>query len=139
MPALITPMTAGGEVDLPAWESLLRFHAEQGSDAVVVGGTTGESPALTGNELMVWGANLPAQITRFDAAVGTGTSLAEADLQLVPRLAIDTGQPLRISWTAQNEEPGLALELFAVNERGTRYPIASQYTTTDRQLAGDTG
>lgn len=51
MVAVVTPMTAGGAIDFPAWERLLRFHAEQQTDAVVVGGTTGESPTLETAEL----------------------------------------------------------------------------------------
>jgi 4-hydroxy-tetrahydrodipicolinate synthase len=47
MVAVVTPMTATGEVDLAAWDRLLAWHAEQGTDAVVVVGTTGESPTVT--------------------------------------------------------------------------------------------
>lgn len=51
MVAAVTPMTADGAIDLVAWERLLRFHAEEGTDAVVVAGTTGESPVLSNDEL----------------------------------------------------------------------------------------
>ncbi len=51
IPALVTPMRQDGAIDLGAWERLLDFHLESGSDAVVVGGTTGESPALERAEL----------------------------------------------------------------------------------------
>jgi 4-hydroxy-tetrahydrodipicolinate synthase len=51
MVAVVTPMTASGEIDFPAWERLLHFHAEHGTDALVVGGTTGESPTLESGEL----------------------------------------------------------------------------------------
>lgn len=51
MVAIVTPMKAGGEIDFDAWERLLHFHADNGTDAVVVGGTTGESPTLSGAEL----------------------------------------------------------------------------------------
>lgn len=51
MVAVVTPMTTDGEIDFPAWERLLRFHADQGTDALVVGGTTGESPTLSAAEL----------------------------------------------------------------------------------------
>ncbi|HKE43080.1 MAG TPA: 4-hydroxy-tetrahydrodipicolinate synthase [Steroidobacteraceae bacterium] len=51
MVAAVTPMTAGGEIDFPAWERLLQFHAEQNTDAIVVGGTTGESPTVDAAEL----------------------------------------------------------------------------------------
>ena len=51
IPALVTPMRQDGAIDFDAWERLLDFHLESGSDAVVVGGTTGESPALERAEL----------------------------------------------------------------------------------------
>jgi 4-hydroxy-tetrahydrodipicolinate synthase len=50
IPALVTPMRANGALDLDAWDRLLDFHAEQGSDGVVVAGTTGESPTLERDE-----------------------------------------------------------------------------------------
>jgi 4-hydroxy-tetrahydrodipicolinate synthase len=51
IPALVTPMSGDGAVDFAAWDRLLDFHLAEGSDAVVVGGTTGESAALEQSEL----------------------------------------------------------------------------------------
>jgi 4-hydroxy-tetrahydrodipicolinate synthase len=51
IPALVTPMRGDGAIDLEAWDALLDFHAREGSDGVVVGGTTGESPTLERAEL----------------------------------------------------------------------------------------
>ena len=51
IPALVTPMRGDGAIDFEAWDRLLDFHLAEGSDAVVVGGTTGESPALERSEL----------------------------------------------------------------------------------------
>lgn len=48
--ALVTPMFEDGSIDLAAWEGLLDWHLEAGTDGVVVGGTTGESPVLTAGE-----------------------------------------------------------------------------------------
>lgn len=45
--AIVTPLTIDGAVDWPAWDRLLDFHLREGSDGIVVAGTTGESPALT--------------------------------------------------------------------------------------------
>ena len=50
--ALVTPMTADEAVDLPAWRRLVRFHVENGTAGVVVGGTTGESATLSDAELL---------------------------------------------------------------------------------------
>lgn len=51
MVAIVTPMTTDGEIDFQAWQRLLEFHLEEGTDALVVGGTTGESPTLSAAEL----------------------------------------------------------------------------------------
>ena len=48
--ALVTPMDGDGAVDLDAWDSLLDWHAEAGTRGIVVGGTTGESATLSGEE-----------------------------------------------------------------------------------------
>jgi len=47
MVALITPMTATGEVDEAALERLVGFHLDNKTDAIVAVGTTGESSTLT--------------------------------------------------------------------------------------------
>src|SRR3981189_2355798 len=44
--AIVTPMRGEGAVDWPAGDRLLDFHIREGSDGIVVAGTTGESPAL---------------------------------------------------------------------------------------------
>lgn len=47
MPAIVTPMQSDGVVDEPAFRSLLDWHIESGSDAIVAVGTTGESATLS--------------------------------------------------------------------------------------------
>jgi 4-hydroxy-tetrahydrodipicolinate synthase len=48
--ALVTPMTESGDVDHVAFGRLLDWHATQGSDGIVVAGTTGESATVTAAE-----------------------------------------------------------------------------------------
>jgi len=45
--ALITPFTAAGAVDYPAWQRLLDFVIDGGAEYLVINGTTGESPTTT--------------------------------------------------------------------------------------------
>ena len=45
--AIVTPMTAEGAVDWASWDRLLDFHLAEGTDGIVVAGTTGESPVLS--------------------------------------------------------------------------------------------
>ncbi len=44
--ALITPMNRDGSVDYASLEKLVEYHIEQGTDAIVAVGTTGESATL---------------------------------------------------------------------------------------------
>jgi 4-hydroxy-tetrahydrodipicolinate synthase len=48
--ALVTPMTESGDVDLVAFGRLLDWHVKQGTDGIVVAGTTGESATVTAPE-----------------------------------------------------------------------------------------
>jgi 4-hydroxy-tetrahydrodipicolinate synthase len=51
MVAIVTPMSADGALDWSAWDRLLDFHLQEGSDGIVVAGTTGESPVLSAAEI----------------------------------------------------------------------------------------
>lgn len=46
IPAIITPMQADGSLDISALRRLLDWHIAEGSDGIVVVGTTGESPTV---------------------------------------------------------------------------------------------
>lgn len=48
--AIVTPLGPDGSLDLTAMTRLLEWHVEQGTDAVVAVGTTGESATLTVEE-----------------------------------------------------------------------------------------
>src|ERR1700722_10751895 len=51
MVAIVTPMTVDGALDWPAWDRFVDFHAREGTDGIVVAGTTGESPVLSADEI----------------------------------------------------------------------------------------
>src|SRR5512140_575151 len=44
--AIVTPMAADGALDLPRLKSLIEWHIAEGTDGVVIVGTTGESPTV---------------------------------------------------------------------------------------------
>ena len=48
--ALVTPFDADNRVDYGSLKRLIDFHVAEGSDGVVIAGTTGESPTLTRDE-----------------------------------------------------------------------------------------
>jgi len=50
MVALITPMHPHGSLDLESYRSLIDWHAAEGTDALVVVGTSGESPTVNVDE-----------------------------------------------------------------------------------------
>ena len=45
--ALVTPMLSNGDVDFPQLEALIDFHVREGTQALVIAGTTGESATLS--------------------------------------------------------------------------------------------
>ena len=48
--ALVTPMSGDGSVDYTQLEALIDFHVKQGTNALVIAGTTGESATLNPQE-----------------------------------------------------------------------------------------
>jgi 4-hydroxy-tetrahydrodipicolinate synthase len=75
IPALVTPMGEDGSIDFAAWDALLDFHLAAGSDGVVVGGTTGESPVLERGELEELIRRAKARLGgRIPVIAGSGTN-----------------------------------------------------------------
>src|SRR4051794_7161898 len=48
--AIVTPMKTGGKLDLAGFRKLIDWHTAEGSDGIVVVGTTGESPTVDFDE-----------------------------------------------------------------------------------------
>ena len=48
--AIVTPMHADGSLDLPGLKKLIDWHIAEGTDGIVIVGTTGESPTVTVDE-----------------------------------------------------------------------------------------
>lgn len=88
IPALVTPMRASGLVDLQAWERLLDFHVAEGTDAVVVGGTTGESPTLEPFEVVDLVQRAKQRVGgRMPIIAGSGTNSTAKSIELSRELA----------------------------------------------------
>jgi 4-hydroxy-tetrahydrodipicolinate synthase len=74
MVAIVTPMSADGNLDWPAWDRLLDFHLREGTEGIVVAGTTGESPALTLEEIEELTRRAVARCRgKLKVVVGAGT------------------------------------------------------------------
>src|SRR5689334_19708205 len=55
--AMATPFTADGDLDLDGAATLARWLVANGSDGLVITGTTGEAPTLTDEEdVLLWSA-----------------------------------------------------------------------------------
>ncbi|MDP9083440.1 MAG: 4-hydroxy-tetrahydrodipicolinate synthase [Pseudomonadota bacterium] len=93
MVAIVTPMTADGGLDLAAWERLLDFHANEGTAGIVVAGTTGESPALSSEEIEELTRRAVARCRgKVQVIVGTGThgtASTVARTRTLSRLGVD--------------------------------------------------
>jgi 4-hydroxy-tetrahydrodipicolinate synthase len=91
--AIVTPMTADGGLDWPAWDGLLDFHVREGTDGIVVAGTTGESPALTLDEIEELSRRAVARCSgKLKVVVGAGThstSSTVARTRILSRLGVD--------------------------------------------------
>lgn len=80
MVALVTPMTEKLEIDYPAIERLIEFHISEGTDAIVMVGTTGESPTVNfaeHQEIIAFAVKVAKKRLPIIAGAG-GNSTAEA-------------------------------------------------------------
>jgi 4-hydroxy-tetrahydrodipicolinate synthase len=72
--AMVTPFRGDGSVDLESFRELAAFLVENGSDGLVVCGTTGESPTLSDEEkLELFAAAVDTVGGRATVVAGTGT------------------------------------------------------------------
>jgi 4-hydroxy-tetrahydrodipicolinate synthase len=72
--AVVTPFAEDGSINLDAFKRLCVHLVENGSDGVVVAGTTGEAPTLSDEErLGLFQAALEAVGDRANVVAGTGT------------------------------------------------------------------
>jgi 4-hydroxy-tetrahydrodipicolinate synthase len=89
--ALVTPMSADGRIDFECLERLIDWQVEQGSDALVIAGTTGESATLSKTEhvdLIRRSADIAAG--RIPVFAGTGSNSTQQTIDLSLEVA-DSG------------------------------------------------
>ena len=81
--AIVTPMHEDGSLDLAAFRSLIDFHIDQGTDGIVVVGTTGESPTVDveEHELLIAEAVKHAA-GRIPIIAGTGANSTREAIEL---------------------------------------------------------
>ena len=73
VPAMVTPFTEDGELDLDATQTLANHLVDHGADGIVATGTTGETSTLTDDEnIQVFEAIVEAVGDRAKVVAGTG-------------------------------------------------------------------
>lgn len=86
--ALVTPFTEQGNVDYAAFEDLINWHVEQGSDGLVIMGTTGESATMSHDEhVMVVSAACELADGRINIIAGNGSNATAEAVHLTERMA----------------------------------------------------
>lgn len=91
--ALVTPFDGNNRVDYTSLKRLIDFHVEQGSNGIVIAGTTGESPTLKRSEhIELIGRSVEIAAGRIPVIAGTGSNSTFQSIELSravsdPRLA----------------------------------------------------
>lgn len=119
MVALVTPMAEGGELDYEALDRLIEFHVENGTDAIVAVGTTGESATLDEREhCRVIRHTVDRVRGRIPVIAGTGANSTTEAITLT-RCAMQAGADACLLVTPYYNKPtqeGLYLHHKAVAE-----------------------
>jgi len=124
--AIVTPMRADGAIDFEAWTRLLEFHVANGTDGIVVGGTTGESATLRDAELrellLRAGELLQGRMTLI---AGAGTSSTAATVERVGWLSELPIDALLLVTPAYNRptQEGLYQHFAAAAAAAARKPL----------------
>ena len=84
--AIVTPFKADGEVDVERFRALAAHLVDNGSDGLVVTGTTGESPTLSDDERFeLYEAAVDTVGDRATVVAGTGTYSTDHSIHLTKR------------------------------------------------------
>jgi 4-hydroxy-tetrahydrodipicolinate synthase len=101
--AIVTPMRPDGAIDLEAWARLIDFHVANGTNGIVVGGTSGESATLREAELRELIVRACSQLKgRIPVIAGAGTSSTATTAE-------------RVGWLSELPIDGLLLVTPAYN------------------------
>jgi 4-hydroxy-tetrahydrodipicolinate synthase len=117
MVALVTPMSARGAIDSASLSGLIEFHIDNGTDAIVAVGTTGESATLDHQEhCKVIRMVVDGVAGRIPVIAGTGANATPEAIALT-RCALQAGADACLLVTPYYNKPtqeGLYLHFKAV-------------------------
>lgn len=124
--ALVTPMNSNGEIDQPKLEKLVEWHIKEGTDGIVVVGTTGESSTLTSAESeSVIKIAVAAANKRIPIIAGTGTSSTQQTIEQTQKaraLGADAALIITPYYNRPTQE-GLFLHYQAIANAVPGFPI----------------
>ncbi|TYS80627.1 4-hydroxy-tetrahydrodipicolinate synthase [Rossellomorea aquimaris] len=88
---MVTPFDRKGNIDFTKTTQLIQYLIENGSDSLVVAGTTGESPTLTKEEKIALFRHVVKVVNgRVPVIAGTGSNNTHASIELTKK-AIEAG------------------------------------------------
>lgn len=123
--AMVTPFNQNNEVDFEKTSRLLDHLIENGTDAVVVAGTTGESPTLSVDEKLALFEHVVKYVNgRIPVLAGTGSNDTKSSIYLTKQaeaLGVD-GIMLVIPYYNKPSQAGL-YEHFKVIAAETTLPV----------------
>jgi 4-hydroxy-tetrahydrodipicolinate synthase len=106
--AMVTPFSEDGEVDLPAARRVARFLTENGSDGLVLAGTTGESPTLDDSEKLALVRAVREEVgPEAQLIAGTGSNDTRHSVELT-RAATEAGADAALIVTPYYNKPNPA-------------------------------
>ena len=84
--AIVTPMLDDGRLDIPSLNALIDFHINQGTDGIVIVGTTGESPTVDFDEHCLLIKTAVDQVKgRVPVIAGTGANSTREAIELTQK------------------------------------------------------
>jgi len=117
--ALVTPMLGNGDVDFSQLEALIDFHVREGTQALVIAGTTGESATLSpGEHCELLSKSYEIINRRLPMIAGTGANSTAEAIELT-RCAAKVGAEAALLVTPYYNKPtqrGLVLHHRAIAE-----------------------
>lgn len=119
MVAIVTPMKSNGDLDFPGLKSLIDWHVAEGTDGIVIVGTTGESPTVDFDEHhRLIAAAVEFVNKRIPVIAGTGANSTKEAIQL-SQFAQRAGADYSLSVVPYYNKPtqaGLYLHFKAIAE-----------------------
>ncbi|MEQ1668797.1 MAG: 4-hydroxy-tetrahydrodipicolinate synthase [Sulfuriferula sp.] len=104
--AIVTPMFADGSLDLPSLRALVDWHIAEGTDGIVVVGTTGESPTVDFDEHCTLIRTVVDQTAgRVPVIAGTGANSTREAITLT-QCALTAGADYSLSVAPYYNKPG---------------------------------